>query len=387
MITIGQRFAGYELLEPVGDGETGAIYRARDIRLNRIVALRILAPDLARDPVTRARLNRESTALAAVDHANVLPIYEAGEHDGRIFIASRWVDGRTLSEMVREGGPLHPRRAVRIANQIAAALQATHALGIIHRNVKPSKVLVTPDADHVYLTDFGLARHSEDLAGLTVQHHLLETLDYVAPEYIRGAAIDARVDIYGLGCLLYESLTGEVPYPRDGAAAKMYAHQSAPPPSPRAANPEVPELLDAVVKRALAKDPEDRQQTPGEFAFEAASAVELSAPLWATRALAGLAKPAPDTAARSNRAAEQRDRRAVASADGHQDGEVIASPGEQRDQYPVAADVARDGGAGEFYEPKYYLRRGRRARRMLLWALAIIAFVAAPAALLAALLH
>ena len=283
MIRAGQRLAGYELEELVGTDQTGAIYRALDVRLQRLVALRIVAADLAADPVTRARLNRESTALASVDHPNVAPIYETGESDGRIFIASRWVDGANLSTLVRDEGPLELRRAVRLVSQVASALQATRALGIMHRNVKPSTVLVTP-TDHVYLTDFGLARRPEDSAGLTVEEHLLQSFDYVAPEYISGGEIDARVDIYGLGCVLYEALTAEVPYPRSGSAAKMYAHVSAEPPSVRAQRPDVPERLDAVVRRALAKDPADRAQTPGEFAIDLAGAVDMSSPVWATMA-------------------------------------------------------------------------------------------------------
>ena len=141
MIRTGQRFAGYELEERLGDGEMGAIYKARDVRLQRPVALRIVAADLAADALTRARLNRELTALASVDHPNVAPVYEAGECDGRIFVATQWVNGISLSELIRTEGPLAPRRAVRIVNQVAAALAATHALGIMHRNVKPSSVL------------------------------------------------------------------------------------------------------------------------------------------------------------------------------------------------------------------------------------------------------
>ncbi|HET8977327.1 MAG TPA: protein kinase, partial [Solirubrobacteraceae bacterium] len=280
MLQTGQRIGAYELEQQVGESRMGVIYRARDIRLRRPVALRIVAADLAADPVTRARLNRESTALAALDHPNVPPIYEAAEADGRIFIASRWVEGPNLGELAQEEGPLDPVRAVRIVNQAAYALHASHALGIMHRNVKPSTILVT-SADHAYLTDFGLARHDADMTGLTSQDELFESYDYVAPEYIDGRQIDGRVDIYGLGCALYEALTAEVPFPKAGPAAKMYAHLSTAPPSLRAQRPDLPEQLDTVVTRAMAKDPADRQQTPEQFAVEAASAVGLSVPPWA----------------------------------------------------------------------------------------------------------
>jgi serine/threonine protein kinase len=313
----------------------GVVYRARDLRLGRKVALRIIGPDVAGDSVTRARLNRASTALASVDHPNVVPIYEAGEADGRLFVATRWVEGASLGTLVREHGPLEPRRAVRVVNQIASALQATHALGIMHRNVKPSSVLVT-QTDHAYLTDFGLARRASDLTGLTVQEHLLESFDYLAPEYIEGGEVDARVDIYGLGCVLYEALTGEVPYPAETPAAKMYAHRSADPPSARARRPEVPRELDAVARHAMAKDPAERPRSAGEFAVETAGAVGMSAPPW-TRS-AGVS---PDD-------------RAV--------------PQDPEDEY---------------YEP-VYVSVGRPAGLRILVALGVLLFVVAPIALVLA---
>jgi serine/threonine protein kinase len=192
----GGRFAGFELKERVGEGGIGLVYRARDLRLGREVALRIIGAEIARDAVTRARLNRESLTLASVDHPNVVPIYDAGESDGRLYVVTRWVDGVDLGTLVHQHGPLVPRRAVRIVNQVASALQAAHDLGIMHRSVRPSSVLVT-ETDHAYLTDFGLARRASDLTGLTMQEHLLESFDYLAPEYIEGAPADKRVDIYG----------------------------------------------------------------------------------------------------------------------------------------------------------------------------------------------
>jgi serine/threonine-protein kinase len=411
VITTGQRFAGYELLELVGHGSSGAIYKAQDIRLQRPVAMRIVAADIASDPLTRARLNRESTLLASVDHPNVPPIYEAGEYQGRLFIASRWVDGISLAEMVRQSGSLKPSRAVRIANQIAAALQAAHALGISHRNVKPSSVLVTPNADHVYLTDFGLARRSDEMTGLTVQQDLVEALDYVAPEYISGGQSDARADIYGLGCVLYFSLTAEVPYPRQGAAAKMYAQQSAPPPSPRARNPGVPEPLDAVDRRAMAKNPDERQQTAAEFAFEAAAAVDLSLPMWASRMPEDGHQP---PAHLQSRAGEGAAARVSAGSDGGgspvaasaevDEGRAAArapvkpvdgagagsSEGEDAPDSPapaLTAPASSDAGEGEFHAPRYYRNHRQPMARLVLWILMIVVFLAAPAALVIALVH
>jgi serine/threonine protein kinase len=373
MIRTGQTFAGYELQELVGTGQTGAIYRALDVSLRRPVALRILAAELAADPVTRARLNRESTALASVDHPNVAPIYETGDSDGRIFIASRWVDGATLSTLVREEGPLEPKRAVRLVSQVASALQATRALGIMHRNVKPSTVLVTP-TDHVYLTDFGLARRPEDSAGLTVEEQLLESFDYVAPEYISGGAVDARVDIYGLGCVLYEALTAEVPYPRSGSAAKLYAHASVEPPSVGAQRPDVPERLDAVVTRALAKDPADRPQTPGEFAIDLAGAVDMSSPVWAT-----MAQPAPAP-----------DPRPVPGPSAAPDPRPVPGPSAAPASEAVPDSLGSDAAAGSsagFSDPVYFRSEPRRTSHWVAWAIGILLFIAAPVALLLALIH
>jgi serine/threonine protein kinase len=413
----GHRFAGYELQEFLGDGDQGAIYRARDARLGRQVALRVIAPQLTRDPVTRERLNREATALASVDHPNVAPIYDAGEVDGQLYVVTRWVDGLNLKELIARDGRLPPRRAVRIVSQVAGALQAAHNLGIVHRSVKPSSVLVTAE-DHAYLTDFGLARHSGDPTGLTVEKHLLGDFDYVAPEYIQGNRVDERVDIYGLGCILYEALTGEVPYPRAGPAAKMYAHASAAPPSARERVPEVSEALDEVVRRAMAKRPEDRQSSVGEFAVEAAGAIDASAPPWARRgphpAPAGSKLPQipgrdlprdpdrgledrglDDGAVRSGAgAARERDGGAApagaaagvdgaaAGVDGAAAGVDGAAAGVDGAAAGVDGAVSHDG----FYEPVYYLRPRRSLRRGLLWGLAALVFLAAPIALLIALL-
>jgi serine/threonine protein kinase len=333
---IGDHFGGYELEQLAGHRNLGVIYRARDERLGRTVALRLIPPEIAGDPVTRARLNREARALAALDHPNVPPVFEAGEHENTIFIASRWIDGTNLRELVRAQGPLEPQRAVRIVNQVASALEAAHVLGLIHRNVKPSKVLVTA-ADHAYLLDFGLARRAGDLTGLTVQEDLLATLNHVAPEHLDGRDADRRVDIYGLGCVLYEALTGDVPYPEPGAAAKMYAHVAAETPSVRAHRPEVSEQLDAVVRSAMAKDPAGRQQTAADFAVEAAAAVDLSAPPWVRPGALG---------------------------------QVI-----RRDERPDQ----------RFAPPVYFLRRRRRLLRHGVFTVGMVVFLAAPVALLLAL--
>lgn len=351
-IGIGGRFAGYELEEVAAEGGIGVVYRARDLRLGREVALRIIEPDVARDPVTRARVNRAATVLASLDHPNVVPIYEATESDGRLFTVTRWVTGTNLGALVREHGPLEARRAVRIVNQVASALQAAHAAGIMHRSVKPSSVLVT-DSDHAYLTDFALARRSSDLTGLTMHERLAESFDYVAPEYIEGDSVDSRVDLYGLGCVLYEALTGEVPYPAATPAAKIYAHRSADPPSARARAPEVPEALDEVVKRAMAKNPADRYQSPADFAAAAAGTVGMPAPLWAEKSPA---HPAESSAAAHGQAPEPVDGRAR------------------------AASAVQE----EWSEPAYFSARRVSPARRLAVAAAVLLFLAAPIALVLA---
>lgn len=350
------RFDGFELEELVDRGQMGVIYKARDLRLGRQVALRIIGPELAGDPVTRARLNRAASTLASVDHPNVVPIYGTGEADGKLCIATRWINGTDLSSLVREEGPLDATRAVRIVNQVASALQAAHAVGIMHRNVRPSRVLITA-TDHTYLTDFALARRESDLTGLTMQEHLLESYDYLAPEYLAGDGVDARVDIYGLGCVLYEALTGEVPYPAATPAAKLYAQRSAEPPSARARRGEVPEALDAVVGRAMAKDPSARYQSPGEFAVAAAGAVGRSGPLWATRA------PVRSSVSRRGPAEAEPSSRDGAAVTGGVIGGVIED---------------------RWTEPKYFARPRQTRSRQLAVGIGVLVFVLAPIALLLA---
>jgi len=359
----------------------GAIYRAVDVPLQRPVALRLVPPELSGDAIVRARLNREATALAAIDHPNVPPIYEAGEHERRLYIASRWIDGVDLATLVREQGPLEPARAVRIVNQVASALFAAHRRGIMHRDVRPTSVLIT-EADHTYLTDFALARRSNDITGLTARQELARNLDCLAPEYLAGGEADARVDIYGLGCVLFQALTAEPPFTGPSAAAKMYAHAAAEPPSPRARRAEVSARLDAVVRRALAKDPAQRQRTAAQFALEAAAGAGLPAPRWVP-ASATAESPAP---AEPTAAPEHPERPAAREPAGRSaPPEHSEWPAEQPAAPERPAPVGHSDGA-RYHEPVYYTRRGRRRRRRwAVWTLAVLVFIAAPIALLLAL--
>jgi serine/threonine-protein kinase len=258
VLSPGNTFAGYEVESVVGAGGLGILYRARQLRLDRPVALKLVEPDVARHPVVRERLRREARAVASLDHPNVVPLYEAGEEDGTVFIVTRWVNGTELGTLIGREGPLAPDRAARFAAQMAAALGVAHEQGLIHRDVKPSNVIVTPE-DHVYLTDFGLAKRAETEAGLTAADQVLGTVDYVAPEQIEGSEPDARSDIYSLGCVLYEMLTGEPPFAaHKGGMAKMWAQVNAEVTPLSQRRQDVPPAIDELVRRSMAKDPATR---------------------------------------------------------------------------------------------------------------------------------
>ncbi len=267
MLAPGSTFAGYEVESVVGAGGIGILYRAIQVRLGRPVALKLVEPEVARDPVVRERLRREARAVASLDHPNVVPLYEAGEEDGTVYIVTRWVEGTELGTLIHRDGPLEPGRAARVAAQIAAALEMAHEGGLVHRDVKPSNVILTSE-DHVYLTDFGLAKRAETAPGLTRVDRMLGTVDYVAPEQIEGSEPDARSDVYSLGCVLFEMLTGDPPFAdQKGGMAKMWAQVNAEPPSVRDRRPDVPRALEDVIRRAMAKAPEAR---PTAAAFRAA---------------------------------------------------------------------------------------------------------------------
>jgi serine/threonine protein kinase len=267
VLSPGSTFAGYEVDSVVGAGGIGILYRARQVRLDRPVALKLVEPDLARDPVIRERLRREARTVAALEHPNVAPLYEAGEEDGTVFIVTRWVEGSDLGTVILDESPLEPARTAGIAAQIAAALEVAHEKGLVHRDVKPSNVILTHE-DHVYLTDLGLAKRAGTAPGLTAVDQMLGTVDYVAPELVEGSEPDARSDIYSLGCVLFEMLAGEAPFAEErGGMAKMWAQVNAEPPSLRERRRDVPRPLEDVMMRAMAKAPEDR---PTAAAFRAA---------------------------------------------------------------------------------------------------------------------
>ncbi len=267
----GRQIAGYRVEAVAGRGGMGVVYRATQLALDRTVALKIVAPELAGDEDFRERFKRESRIAASIEHPNVIPVHEAGEADGVLFISMRYVEGTDLRELLALRGPLEPERTVRIVGQVAEALDAAHARGLVHRDVKPANVLIGDRGgmEHVYLTDFGLSKQSSSQSGLTKTGQWVGTLDYIAPEQIEGRPVDARTDVYALGCVLYQALTGEVPFVRDSEVSKLWAHISEPPPAPSHRRPGVPPALDAVVVRAMAKDPAQRHRTAGELAAEA----------------------------------------------------------------------------------------------------------------------
>jgi serine/threonine protein kinase len=263
VLSPGSTFAGYEVESVVGAGGLGILYRARQLKLDRPVALKLVEPDVAKHPVVRERLRREARAVASLDHPNVVPLYEAGELDGTVYIVTRWVDGTELGTLIHREGPMEPDRAARIAAQIAAALETAHEKGLVHRDVKPSNVILTRE-DHAYLTDFGLAKRAETDPGLTAVDQMLGTVDYVAPEVIEGGEPDTRSDVYSLGCVLYEMLAGDAPFAdQKGGMAKMWAQVNADPAPLRERRPDVPGALDAVVRRAMSKTPGQRPSAEG----------------------------------------------------------------------------------------------------------------------------
>ena len=258
----GDRIAGYRIERQIGRGGMAVVYLAEQVTLGRMVALKLLAPELADDGSFRDRFVRESRLAASIDHPNIVPIYEADEAEGILFIAMRYVEGSDLKAVLQEAGRLDLERALAIHEQVASALDAAHDRGLVHRDVKPGNVLMAHDphrkTDHAYLSDFGLVKRTASGSALTATGQFVGTLDYVAPEQMRGEAVTGAVDVYSLGCMLFQSLTGQRPYERDSDVAVMYAHLSDPPPSISTIDPTLPAGLDEVIATAMAKTPEER---------------------------------------------------------------------------------------------------------------------------------
>ncbi|MGH3916785.1 MAG: protein kinase domain-containing protein [Pseudonocardiaceae bacterium] len=267
----GEIFGGYVLETVIGRGGMGEVYRAFDTGRNRVVALKRLLPHLVADAEVQARFRRESQMVARLREPHIIPIHDFGEIDGRLFIDMRLVEGANLATLLAEQGPLPPIRAVNIVAQVASALDAAHAEGLVHRDVKPSNVLIASgkhEEDYIYLTDFGIA-HAAATTRLTGNGTAVGTVSYMAPERFLHGNGDHRVDVYSLACLLYESLTGTQPFPGEGSPAQQHAHTHFAPPRPSNQRPEIPVQLDEVVACGMAKDPDRRYRSAGELASAA----------------------------------------------------------------------------------------------------------------------
>jgi tRNA A-37 threonylcarbamoyl transferase component Bud32 len=261
VLGIGAEFAGYRILELIGRGGVGLVYLAEDLSLPRRVALKILRAEYMQDPQFRERFERESRLAASLDHLNIVPIYRAGEAEGVLYIAMRYVEGTDLRTLLHAEGRMEVGRALGILGQVGSALDAAHARGLCHRDVKPANILVTPGADgaadQAYLVDFGITKRTAT-AGLTQAGLFVGTIDYAAPEQIRGAAIDARTDVYSLGCVLFECLGGVVPFRCASDIDTLQAHLSAPRPRISELRPELGAAMDHVLLTALSPRPDDR---------------------------------------------------------------------------------------------------------------------------------
>jgi pSer/pThr/pTyr-binding forkhead associated (FHA) protein/predicted Ser/Thr protein kinase len=286
-------FAGCRVQEVIGHGDMGVVYRAEELALQRRVALKLILPEHSRDDRFRERFRRESRIAAAIDHPNVIPIFDAGDENGVLFITMRLVNGTDLRALIAAEGRIEAIRAARIVRQVGAALDAAHARGMLHRDVKPSNVLLARE-DHVYLSDFGLAkRQSASAVGLTRHGSIVARAEYVAPEQVLNERVDARADVYTLGCLLFETLTGETPFARWEGGPEALAHVSAPRPSVTELCPDLPLEFDEVVGRAMATDPSERYPSAGDLgraALVAAGGLRKARP-WSVVAT-GAAAPA-----------------------------------------------------------------------------------------------
>jgi serine/threonine-protein kinase len=280
---VGDEFAGYRMRAVLGRGGMSVVYQAENLRLNNVIALKVLAPELAADNVFRARFLEESRIAASLNHPNVIPIYDMGSQDGLLYIAMRYVSGTDLRQMIKKRGRLQPETALFLLGQAARALDTAHRRGLVHRDVKPGNLLIERssdegDPDHLYLADFGITKHAMSRTGLTSTGQFLGTVDYVAPEQIRGTTVLGLADQYSLGCVLYECLTGRVPFEKDLDAAIIWAQVEETPTMPAVLRPDLPPEIDDVFRRVLAKRPDERYGSCREFIDAARLALSIPGP-------------------------------------------------------------------------------------------------------------
>jgi serine/threonine protein kinase len=264
----GTVLGAYRIERRLGEGGMGVVYLAEHVKLARMVALKVLGSELTGDQEFRSRFERESKLAASLDHPNIVPVHDAGEAEGFLYIAMRLIEGKDLGTVLEEQGPLEPARALSVLTQTADALDEAHAAGLVHRDVKPGNIMLAPSrrgpGEHVYLTDFGLARAAAGTR-LTRSGYFLGTIHYSSPEQITGAGVDGRADVYSLGCVAFECLTGRVPFERDHEPAVMYAHLREDPPRVTDRRPELPDAIDRVVSTAMAKVSDARFATCGQM--------------------------------------------------------------------------------------------------------------------------
>jgi serine/threonine-protein kinase len=286
---IGSRFAGYRIEALLGRGGMGVVYRGSELAEGRPVALKLLRPEVAADPVFSARFEREARLTAQLTHPHIVPLLAAGEFEGVLYLAMAYIDGIDLAGVIADRGRLHPRPLAAVVRQVAAGLDAAAALGLVHRDVKPSNVLLEDRQGkaHAYLADFGVSKHVSSQSGLTSTGVWVGTLDYAAPEQVQSQPVDPRTDVYALGCLLHQGLTGQVPFPRARDVDKLMAHIAEPPPRPADIVPGLPRQFDEVVGRAMAKAPEDRFASAGDLASAALAAAGLADPAAPEASLVG----------------------------------------------------------------------------------------------------
>ena len=286
-LALESTFAGCRIEAVAGRGGMGVVYRATQLGLDRVVALKLVAPERAADANFHARFEREARVAAAIEHPNVIPVYGAGEEDGRLYLLMRWVRGTDLQALIRRSGRLDPVHAANIVAQVAAGLDAAHAVGLVHRDVKPANVLLEGEdgSGHVYLSDFGLTLDPTVDTRVTDSGEWFGTVDFMAPEQFEGDRPDPLTDVYALGCVLNAALTGEPPFARGSVPGTILAHLNDPPPRP-SATADVPRAFDDVVARALAKSPSDRYRSAGELA-KAALAAAGTSPVRPQSAVAG----------------------------------------------------------------------------------------------------
>ena len=354
------------MVEEIGRGGMAVVYRARDVRLGRWVALKVLAGDLARDDAFRRRFIRESRAAAAVDHPNIIPIFDAGEAGGVLFIAMRYVGGQDVHSLLNRACPLPPARAAGIVAQVASALDAAHACGLVHRDVKPANMLLGGLAedgseDHTYLSDFGISKTSQATTNLTLTGQVLGTLNYLAPEQIEGRPVDGRADAYSLACAAFEMLAGAPPFRRDQSLAVMWAQLSAPPPALTSARPDLPAGVDQVMFRGLAKAPEDRYPNCRAFAAalqEACGVTSAELQPHAAQAAAAQGPAGPGLAAYELAASDPAEPALGGRGQATPASPAAGFPAPPRAVPPTSADLpygAPQGGAGRSSAERPYL--------------------------------